>query len=129
MIVVKIAIIALVSYLLISSCWLMLLTLASWLYRPKLVADASPLKLLVVIPAHNEEQQIMATIDNTKKCDYPPELVDIAVIADNCKDDTAVAAANSGARVYVRTNERALGKGAALDWFLRGNREQLKDYG
>ena len=61
-----------------ASCWLMLLTLASWFYRPELERNAFPLRLLVIIPAHNEEQQIQATINNVRKCDYPQELVDIA---------------------------------------------------
>ena len=83
----------------------------------------------MIIPSHNEEQQIAATIHNTRKCDYPQELVDIAVIADNCTDDTAKAADNCEARVHVRNDTRLRGKGAALDWFLRKNREKLEEYG
>lgn len=129
MILAKIAVLAVTGYLLLSSCWLLLLSLASWFYRPKLERNAFPLRLLVIIPAHNEEQQIAATIHSTRKCDYPQELVDIAVIADNCTDGTAKAAANCEAWVHVRSDKRLRGKGAALDWFLRKNREQLEDYG
>ena len=129
MLVAKIAVLAVTGYLLLSSGWLLLLTLASWFYRPKEERNAFPLRLLVIIPAHNEAQQIAATIDNTRKCDYPQELVDIAAIADNCTDDTAKVAANCGAWVHERNDTRIRGKGAALDWFLRGNREQLKEYG
>ena len=129
MLVAKIAVLAVTGYLLLSSGWLLLLTLASWFYRPKEERDAFPLRLLVIIPAHNEAQQIAATIDNTRKCDYPQELVDIAVIADNCTDDTAKVAANCGAWVHVRNDTHIRGKGAALDWFLRGNRDQLEVYG
>jgi len=129
MILAKIAILAVTGYLLLASCWLLLLSLASWFYRPKLERNAFPLRLLVIIPSHNEEQQIAATIHNTRKCDYPQELVDIAVIADNCTDDTAKAADNCEARVHVRNDTRLRGKGAALDWFLRKNREKLEEYG
>ena len=129
LVLIKIAIILATAYLLMASCWLMLLTLASWFYRPKLERNAFPLRLLVIIPAHNEEQQIKATINNVRKCDYPQELVDIAVIADNCTDNTAAAAANGGAQVRVRTDSHVRGKGAALDWFLRETKEQLNEYG
>jgi cellulose synthase/poly-beta-1,6-N-acetylglucosamine synthase-like glycosyltransferase len=129
LLLLKIAIIMATGYLLTVSGWLLLLTAASWLYRPTLERNACPLRLLVIIPAHNEEQQIKATINNIRKCDYPQELVDISVIADNCTDATAVTAANCGAQVHVRTDENLRGKGAALDWFLRVNREHLERYG
>lgn len=128
MIAVKIAVLAVTGYLLIASGWLLLITLASWFFRPRLAGNGSTMKLLVVIPAHNEERQIAATIESTKKCDFPQELVDIAVIADNCVDHTAQAAARCGARVYVRTDVGVRGKGAALDWFMRLNRTQLNGY-
>ena len=129
MILVKIAIILVIGYLLMASGWLMLITLASWLFRAKLVRNSEPLKLLVVIPAHNEALQIGMTLENTRKCEYPQELLDIAVIADNCTDNTAEVAAISGARVYARNNKHERGKGAALDWFLKGYRERLQEYG
>ena len=129
LVLLKIAIIMATGYLLMTSGWLMLLTIASWFYRPKLERNGFPLRLLVIIPAHNEEQQIKATINNTRKCNYPQEFVDISVIADNCTDATAAAAANCGAQVHVRTDEHLRGKGAALDWFLRVNREHLEEYG
>ena len=129
MILVKIAIILVIGYLLMASGWLMLITLASWLFRAKLVRNSEPLKLLVVIPAHNEALQIGMTVENTRKCEYPQELLDIAVIADNCTDNTAEVAAISGARVYARNNKHERGKGAALDWFLKGYRERLQEYG
>jgi len=41
-------------------------------------------------------------IDSLKKLDYPDELYDIYVIADNCTDNTAEIARNAGAIVYER---------------------------
>jgi len=111
------------------SGWLMLLTLASWFFRPRLVRSSAPLKLLVVVPAHNEALQIGVTVENIRKCEYPPELLDIAVIADNCTDNTAEVAAMSGASVYPRNDPHKVGKGAALDWFLRGNADRLQQFG
>ena len=45
-------------------------------------------KFLIVLPAHDEEQVIGNLINSLKEQDYPKELYDIVVIADNCKDNT-----------------------------------------
>ena len=41
-------------------------------------------KFLAIIPAHNEEGVIENLINSLKEQDYPKELFDIHVIADNC---------------------------------------------
>ncbi|WP_172194568.1 glycosyltransferase family 2 protein [Saccharibacillus qingshengii] len=43
----------------------------------------------VLIPAHNEEMVIAATAENVLKLNYPPEKLQLIVIADNCSDSTA----------------------------------------
>jgi hypothetical protein len=53
--------------------------------------------------------------------DYPAELLDVWVIADNCSDDTAERAAAAGARVLVRVDAIRRGKG----WALRSGVEHL----
>ncbi len=50
---------------------------------------------------------------------YPQELIDIYVIADNCTDDTAAIARNAGATVFTRFNSEQVGKGYALDYGLK----------
>ncbi|MCI9275993.1 MAG: glycosyltransferase [Clostridia bacterium] len=69
-------------------------------------------KFMAIIPAHNEEAVIANLVESLKKQDYPKELFDIYVIADNCTDKTKVMAENAGAIVYeredsVRKNKRA----------------------
>ena len=54
-----------------------------------------------------------------KKKNYPKELYDIYVIADNCTDKTAEKAKKAGAIVYERFDEKRKTKGYALNWFLR----------
>jgi 1,2-diacylglycerol 3-beta-glucosyltransferase len=129
MIVIKIVLILLLVYLAMASGWLLLLTLASWTFRPKVVRNSPLIKFLVVIPAHNEALQIGSTIENIKKCDYAQELLDIAVIADNCTDETAKIAEMLGSQVFERKNEQKRGKGAALDWFLQLFGSRLEGYG
>lgn len=69
----------------------------------------------VMISARNEEKVIGHLLQSIKACDYPSELVDIFVIADNCTDATAQIAADNGATVYKRFNQKLIGKGYALN--------------
>ncbi|MBO5323565.1 MAG: glycosyltransferase family 2 protein [Oscillospiraceae bacterium] len=69
----------------------------------------------VMISARNEEKVIGHLLQSIKACDYPSELVDIYVIADNCTDATAQIAADNGATVYQRFNQKLIGKGYALN--------------
>ena len=41
---------------------------------------------------------------------YPSELIDVFVIADNCTDDTARVAREAGAIVFPRSNDKEVGK-------------------
>ncbi|MGN1019005.1 MAG: glycosyltransferase family 2 protein [Aristaeellaceae bacterium] len=56
-------------------------------------------RFLVLVPAHNEERVIGDIIDNLNRMDYPRELYDFYIIADNCTDRTAEVARAAGARV------------------------------
>lgn len=60
---------------------------------------------MAIIPAHNEEAVVADLIESLKKQDYPKELYDIYVIADNCTDKTAEVAKQAGAIVYQRFDE------------------------
>lgn len=69
----------------------------------------------VMISARNEEKVIGYLLQSIKACDYPTELVDVYVIADNCSDRTAQIAAENGATVLERFNQKLVGKGYALN--------------
>ena len=73
----------------------------------------------VLIAARNEERVIGCLLDSIREQDYPDDLVDIFVVADNCSDATARTARERGAVVYERYNETMVGKGYALDYLLR----------
>ncbi len=73
-------------------------------------------KFAFIIPAHNEEFSIARTITSALKVDYPKELWDLIVIADNCTDKTAEISSNLGANVLIRNNPNERGKGYALRW-------------
>lgn len=69
----------------------------------------------VMISARNEERVIGHLLQSIRACDYPSDLVDIYVIADNCTDGTVQTAAENGATVFQRFNQKQLGKGYALN--------------
>ncbi|MBR2744124.1 MAG: glycosyltransferase family 2 protein [Clostridia bacterium] len=85
-------------------------------------------KFMAIIPAHNEEAVVGNLVDSLKKLDYPDELYDIYVIADNCTDNTAKIAKEAGAIVYERFDETKKTKGYALQWFLQQKIEENAPY-
>lgn len=72
----------------------------------------------VVIAAHNEENVIGQLLENLQVLNYPRELYDIFVVADNCKDQTAQISRQAGALVYERFNLEQRGKGYAMEWIF-----------
>ena len=64
----------------------------------------------VIISARNERLVIGQLVESIKKQNYPKELIDVFVVADNCSDDTAKIARKAGAIVYERTNKDLVGK-------------------
>jgi exopolysaccharide biosynthesis WecB/TagA/CpsF family protein len=75
-------------------------------------------RLVVLVPAHDEELSIERTVASLLDQDYPAEMSRVVVIADNCTDRTAERAAASGASVMVRDDAGNLGKGQALHWAI-----------
>lgn len=72
----------------------------------------------VMIAARNEEAVIGQLCDSIRKQDYPRELIDIFVAADNCTDKTKEVAESHGATVYERFNKELRGKGYALEFLF-----------
>ena len=73
-------------------------------------------RLAVLVAAHNEERVIGELIENLHELDYPKDLYDIYVVADNCDDGTAGVAAAKGANVIERFNDVDKGKGYAMEY-------------
>ncbi len=81
--------------------------------------DYNPTKRFALITAaHNEEAVITYHLESLKKLNYPKEMYDIYVIADNCTDNTAKVARQEGdVNVFQRFSKKR-GKGFALEWML-----------
>ena len=72
----------------------------------------------IVVCAHNEEAVVGELVKNLKGLDYPDDLYDIFVVADNCTDKTAEVASAAGANVHERFNKEEVGKGYAMGWMF-----------
>jgi cellulose synthase/poly-beta-1,6-N-acetylglucosamine synthase-like glycosyltransferase len=68
-----------------------------------------------VVPAHDEAGGIAQTVASLRAVDYPSELFNVVVVADNCTDATADLARSAGATVLVRQDAEKRGKGYALE--------------
>jgi len=97
------------------------ISIFGWVKRKEADAEkyAPKNRFALLIAAHNEEMVIGNIVRNLKKLDYPSDLYDIYVIADNCTDGTAGIARENGAIVYERFDNKKRGKGYALQWMFR----------
>ena len=106
------------SYAIFINIYLLAITIASFCYRPPKCIYGKT-KLIVLIPAHNEEDGIGDTIRGLRKCNYSKENYQIVVLADNCIDNTVKLANEHNVLVVERNDLEKKGKGQALDWFSR----------
>jgi cellulose synthase/poly-beta-1,6-N-acetylglucosamine synthase-like glycosyltransferase len=85
--------------------------------RDALEKNANRPRVAILVPAHDEASTIGATLRGLRK-----QLLDgdrLVVVADNCSDDTAAAAAGEGTEVILRNDRSRRGKGYALDFGVR----------
>lgn len=76
-------------------------------------------KYAVLVAARNEESVIGNLIESIRNQDYPSELVDIFVVADNCSDRTREAAEKRGAICFERRDTEHRTKGFALQYLVK----------
>ena len=93
--------------------------------RREYAAAASPARVAVLVPAHNEETAIQATLRDIRSQLAIGDR--IIVVADNCSDDTAALARQGGAEVLERRDEVRRGKGFALAHGLEHLKAQPPD--
>ena len=89
------------------------------------------MRFLVLIPAHNEAKVISGIIQNMHKMQYPKELFDFYVLADNCTDDTAKISRSAGAKVLEfekKTPDEVSGKSVVLKKALEALTGYEKNY-
>jgi cellulose synthase/poly-beta-1,6-N-acetylglucosamine synthase-like glycosyltransferase len=95
--------------------YLLAVSLAAHTRRRKPVAEGvARSRFKIVIPAHDEELGITDTVRSCQAQDYPKDLFELIVIADNCLDSTAALAGRAGATVIERHDDLNRSKGHAL---------------
>ena len=82
-------------------------------------------RIVVLIPAHNEEEQIGSALRSLQKQSCLPDMV--VVVCDNCTDDTAAVALARGAMV-INTEGNSHKKAGALNQALRRVMADLDDH-
>ena len=76
-------------------------------------------RFTILVPAHNEELGIAATVGSIHALDYPKTSYRVIVIADNCRDQTAKTARACGAEVFERFDNVHKSKGYALEYAIK----------
>ena len=90
---------------------------------------ADPRKYAAIIAARNEENVIGELLDSLKAQEYPEEMLDVYVVADNCTDSTADVSREHGAIVLERFDEVHKGKSWVLNYvFEKLTREKPGEY-
>ncbi len=104
--------------LMLPFAWLTLEVVAALLPMRRLAEalDQRP-RMAVLVPAHNEEAGLAATLQGISSHLRSGDR--LLVIADNCADLTAEVARTEGAEVVERTDPNHRGKGYALDFGIR----------
>ncbi len=103
----------------VANAYQLLLLVAAALPRREAPRDVgAPMRFVVLIPAHDEAELLPHTLAEIAAQDYPPELVEVVVVADNCTDGTAQVARAAGARVLERNDPSRHGKSWALAWAM-----------
>lgn len=110
--------ILLISGYLISSynIFLLLLNIVNKIKRNVDYNISETRKFIIIIPAHNEENELPATLHSCRELEYPNELYQVIVIADNCTDATVEIAQKQNIECFARFDDKNIGKGYALSY-------------
>jgi 1,2-diacylglycerol 3-beta-glucosyltransferase len=106
------AVLLFISVLVVYQWFWAIVALLPWRSR-KPVRTAERSNFAVVIPAHNEETVLAATLNSLEQADYPHDRIHVVVVADHCDDGTASLARSHGAEALER-RDGPPGKGSAI---------------
>jgi cellulose synthase/poly-beta-1,6-N-acetylglucosamine synthase-like glycosyltransferase len=85
-------------------------------HSPLSLRNGDPFPFVIaIIPAYNEQESIVKTVDSLRSQTRPPD--EIIVLADNCTDDTVALSLTLGVSVVESTNNED-GKAGALNQLL-----------
>ncbi|RUM88615.1 MAG: hypothetical protein DSZ23_04310 [Thermodesulfatator sp.] len=99
--------------------YLFFLAFAAMVPGDKLETAMPEKSFLILVPAHNEASAIGATLESIRKSEYPENMLDVVVVADNCSDNTAEIVKSMGIQCLERNDPENTGKGHVLAWVFR----------
>src|SRR5689334_17135046 len=102
----------------VGALYLLVPVVVALFYRERPRGVSGRADVVVLVPAHDEEDTIAHCVHAFETQTYPRERFQVVVIADNCTDETAAVADKAGAKVLVRDEPDSRGKGRALRWAL-----------
>ena len=106
-------------YVTLHAIYTSFLLIANFVYKNKPEISSKPeTKFAIIIPAHNEEIFLPRLIGSLEKQDYPNELFEIIVVADNCSDRTKEVVSTIGIAILERNDKENIGKGFAIKYAL-----------
>ena len=97
----------------------LLLAFAARSYPQRRVRRGDPLRVAVLVPAHDEEAVIEACVASLMAQDHPAARRQVIVVADNCSDRTAQRARAAGADVWSAPTTRTPARGRPSRGFER----------
>jgi cellulose synthase/poly-beta-1,6-N-acetylglucosamine synthase-like glycosyltransferase len=110
----------LIIYVFLATLYLSFLAISKIFVKgPVLKYEEKKNTFCIIIPAHNEELFIERICQNLLELEYPKQLYDIKVVADNCNDGTIEKCKFYIDDVLVRIDNVNQGKGYAIDFGLR----------
>ena len=99
--------------------YLVFLLFANFLIKEKSNLEASPKTYFeIIVPAHNEEIFLPRLLRSLIELDYPSDLYNIMVVADNCTDKTVGITSDFGLDFIDRNDTEKIGKGHAIRYAL-----------
>jgi hypothetical protein len=75
-------------------------------------------RIAILVAAHDEETVIGRALNSFSKLDYPRDLYEVHVVADNCTDATSSIVRQMGHEIHERVAPEDPGKGPALNWLF-----------
>lgn len=102
----------------LAALYLLVPAVVALFYRARRLAVSGDTDVVVLVPAHDEEETVAHCVQAFENQTYPRDRYRVVVVADNCTDDTAGVASRAGAEVLARNEPDARGKGRALRWAM-----------
>lgn len=106
-------------YITLHALYNSLLVIVNFVYENNHKSSHSPdTKFAIIVPAHNEEIFLPRLMGSLSCQNYPKELFEIVVVADNCSDRTTEVISGFNPTILERNDNENIGKGFAIKYAI-----------